>query len=609
MAMAMMAATAMQLHYARGSPPPTDRSALSPLPTPGRPRLQRFDDARDAPDGQPLGRLLTVTVSARSCARGSIDAIACRCDRGVNQADAAIPRYVERSHSSGTRPGRTSRAQHLKLRRGETVVAVEGHMGMRRLLHLHLRTSRGRSLEWGLEKRAAELEGGRAWSEVLPLGAGWQLAGFAGALRAQEGIIQLAPIWARDDSAMGGGLGEALGPTASVYSHTVAVGGADVRTDSNSSEDDIARYDDRASSRPSHDASAAASAAVALQRAFGLIGCLAHPAVDCAAGFPPLAVQQFIEWIGGDGHPKVDLFTRALAQLLHPEPQSDRRHHDDGAAHRRSLPQTIREDEQDVDGGGWDGGGVSSVSPTEPLAIADWISALWSAAHSDHPAVEVQESSEWLLLAASEADAMQGFPSQPLVSSPRGSSRADRNGGGGVGRHLQQPDAYSARPRSAPSASSRPERRQASHKQWAHWNLYVPKVLPARRNRRDGFPGGSGGGGGGGGGGAALREGILSQLASKALVQRAIGSGCKLHNHQSRTCAAQLQRCNCPPSQQKWAQHLSGAVPPCLANDFPFAAYSADFSCWSDGRCSAHRWHRSRRRQPRAITNGRQGAT
>ena len=499
----------VQLHYSRGTPPPTDRTALAVLPTPGRPRLQRFDDAKDCSDGATsLGRLLKISAWAR--ADGSVDAIACRCDRGINPADDSTARYIERCHGSGTRPGRTSRAQHLTLRQGEQVVCVSGHMGMRRLLRLHLRTSHRRSLEWGLEKREAELEGGRAWSSVLPLGAGWCLVGFAGALRAHEGIIQLTPIWARDDSATGGGLGGALGP------NTVIESSADDSLDrTESSEDDIARYDDRTPS-PTFDATAAAAAAVALQRAFGLIGCLADPTVDGAAGFPPLAVEQFIEWIGGEGHPKVALLTRALAQLMHPSTSSRHSTTYGGYGPRRFLPQTIVEDDPRADESEH-GHRVSAVlSPVDPVAVTEWIAALWSASRSDRPAAEVKESAEWLLLAASEADATHNFPSHPNQPARR-CTRSDsilRQHGNSDRKDLQAPDTYVSRPHSAPS-----ERRQSAHKIWSHWNLYVPKVLPARRNKRDGFGGGSSG--------AALREGILAQLASKAMVQRAIGSGCE----------------------------------------------------------------------------------
>ena len=487
----------VQLHYSRGTPPPTDRTALAVLPTPGRPRLQRFDDAKDCSNGAAaLGRLLKFSAWAR--ADGSIDAIACRCDRGINPADISTPRYIERCHGSGMRPGRTSRAQHLTLRQGEQVVCVSGHMGTRRLLRLHLRTSHRRSLEWGLEKREAELEGGRAWSSVLPLGAGWCLVGFAGALRAHEGIIQLTPIWARDDSPTAGGLGGALGPRTVIDSN--ADNGLD-RTES--SEDDVARYDDCTPS-PSFDATSAAAGAVALQRAFGLIGCLADPTVDSAAGFPPLAVEQFIEWIGGTGHPKVALWTRALAQLMHPDRRCSTSYGGYGAS--RFVPQTIAEDVLHADESEHDHSVSAVLSPMDPVAVTDWIAALWSASRSDQPSAEVKESAEWLLLAASEADAIHNFPSQPIHPARRCTNSARKG--------LQAPDSYASRPQSAPS-----ERRQSAHKIWSHWNLYVPKVLPARRNKRDGFGGGSSG--------AALREGILAQLASKATVQRALGSGCE----------------------------------------------------------------------------------
>ena len=493
----------MQLHYSRGTPPPIDSTALALAATAGRPRLQRFDDAKECGSDEvvaTLGRLVKISVRARS--DGSIDAIACRSDRGINEADDSVPRYVERAHSSGTRPGRTSRAQHLTLRRGEQVVCVSGHMGMRRLLRLHLRTSHRRSLEWGLEKREAELEGGRSWSSTLPLGAGWHLAGFAGALRAQEGIIQLAPIWARDDSPTG-----ASGPHTSV----VDKAGDDWDRAESNSEDDIARYEDRTSSPPS-DATAAAAAAVALQRAFGKIGCLAHPTVDSAAGFPPLAVQQFIEWIGGEGHPKVVLFTRALAQLLHPQ-QHDTQ---GGYGHHRFLPQTILEGEIHPEESEHGNSVTVVLSPTDPVTVTEWIASLWSASQSDHPAGEVRESAEWLLLAASEADATHIFPSHANRYGGRHSASSSSQGRRSTSdeRSLDAPDSYISRPQSAP-----PERRQTLHRLWAHGNLYAPKVLPARRNKREGFGGGSSG--------AALREGILSQLASKAAVQRALGHGCE----------------------------------------------------------------------------------
>eukprot|EP01043_Picozoa_sp_COSAG02_P004309 COSAG02_NODE_111_length_36009_cov_42.221248_6_plen_500_part_00 len=493
----------MQLHYSRGTPPPIDSTALALAATAGRPRLQRFDDAKECGSDEvvaTVGRLVKISVWARS--DGSIDAIACRSDRGINETDGSVPRYVEHAHSSGTRPGRTSRVQHLTLRRGEQVVCISGHMGMRRLLRLQLRTSHRRSLEWGLEKREAELEGGRSWSSTLPLGVGWHLAGFAGALRAQEGIIQLAPIWARDDSLTG-----AFGPNTSVVDK--ARDDWD-RAESVHSEDDIARYDDRTLS-PLSDATAAAAAAVALQRAFGLIGCLAHPTVDSAAGFPPLAVHQFIEWIGGEGHPNVLLFTRALAQLLHPEPHDTQ----GGYGYHRFLPQTILEDEMHSEEREHGNSAPVVLSPTDPVTVTEWIAALWSASQSDHPAGEVRVSAEWLLLAAAEADATHIFPSHTnrhagchfsSSSSQRRRSSSERN--------LDGPDSYMSRPQSAP-----PERRQTPHRRWAHGSLYASNVLTARRKKRDGFGGGSSG--------AALREGILSQLASKASIQRALGHGCE----------------------------------------------------------------------------------
>lgn len=463
---------AVQLHYAKGSPPPTDSGALSAMPTPGRPRLVRFDDAKQ-PSGADatLGRIHKVSVWARSA--GSIDAITCRADRGVDRADASVPRYVERSHSSGTRVGRTSKAQHLVLAKGEEVVQVSGHMGVRRLLHLRLHTSRGRSLEWGLEKRAAELAGGRAWSTMLPLGAGWHLVGFCGALRAHEGIIQLTPIFAREDSPLAGGLAEALGPSASLAERGTTDGGGGGMNSRTSSEDDLARFDD---TRAPSDAVAAAAAAAALHRAFELIGTLSDPRIDCAVGFPPLAVDQFLQWIGGDGHPKVALFTRALAQLHFDSPRP-------------------------------------SVSPATPLAVAEWVSALWGAAsHNGEfaPRDAVQAAAAWLLLAASEADSAAVFPSHRPASAPASAAKKSSLS------DLRQPDAYNS-PRTPPTGRAR---RQAAHKQWAHWNLYVPEVLPARRRKRDGF--------GGSGQGAALREGILSQLRAQAMIQRSLGPGSHL---------------------------------------------------------------------------------
>jgi len=403
---------AVQLHYGARPPRPERDDTADPTR-----RLIEFDDAQQAGTGV-LGRATRISVWGR--AAGSIDAVACRCDRKHAAADPSTVRFVERAHSCGTRVGRTSRPKHLDLAPGETLVALDGHMGARRILRLRLRTSRGGVLEAGMEKAAAENVGGRPWEARAPLGFGWELVGFSGVLRMHDGLTQLAPIFARQTAA---DLAEALGPAAP------AAPPPELAADSASDGDsDIARFDSSAAeTRPGPEAASAASAGIALTRAFAMIGRLAAAPAEGDAGLmAPLTLRKFLGAVGrGAHHPKLAVLRLAL------------------------------EHSSDAAGGG-------------ALPASEWLLLLWSAAAGD--AAKVQAVAEWLLTAASEADAARGFPAGASGNNPASEER----------------------------------RRQKAHPRWAH--ARQPLRRAATRELAVG-----------------LREGIRAMLTAQAVQQRAAG--------------------------------------------------------------------------------------
>ena len=105
------------------------------------------------------------------------------------------------------------------------------------------------------------------------------------------------------------------------------------------------------------------------------------------------------------------------------------------------------------------------------LPASEWLLLLWSAAAGD--AAKVQAVAEWLLTAASEADAARGFPA--------GASGNNR-----------------------PSSASEGRRRQKAHPRWAH--ARQPLRRAATRELAVG-----------------LREGIRAMLTAQAVQQRAAG--------------------------------------------------------------------------------------